>query len=105
MRSHVITSAGKRVPLSKRESQALERVLQSVSRHYGFTDEDLTGRSMRPDLVKARQVALYLLHDFYGLASTVVGSMMNRDHTTVLHAKTIVERKGWEKEARSLITI
>lgn len=66
-----------------------------VSEHYGVTVGELIGPSRYSKVVLPRQVAFYLCRKFTMLSLPKVGSLFNRDHTSVLHgAKMIAERRA-----------
>ena len=48
--------------------------------------DDLKGKSRHKQIVVPRQIAMYLLREDAHLSTPEVGRLLNRDHTTVLHA-------------------
>ena len=62
------------------------KVISVVAKYFDYRNKDLTGKSRKADLVKARHVAMYLLREELGLQLIKVGELMGgRDHTTVMH--------------------
>jgi chromosomal replication initiator protein len=62
------------------------RVVAAVARYYGVTAEDLCGKSRRPQMAWARQVAMFLLRELTPCSLLQAGAALGgRDHTTVLH--------------------
>ena len=61
--------------------------------------QDLKGKSRVPELVRWRHVLLYLLKK-QGATFQKAGEMLNRDHTTALHAFKKVENAidGYDKK-------
>jgi chromosomal replication initiator protein len=76
-------------------------ILDKVAQRYGFTVEEITGKSRRRPLVTARQVAMYVIRELTDLSYPAIAREFGgRDHTTVIHA---VEKIGKEmKERRQL---
>jgi len=60
-------------------------VLQTVAKCRRLTVDDLRGPSRRAYIVRARWEAMRMLRD-RGLSLSAIGIILNRDHTTVLHA-------------------
>jgi chromosomal replication initiator protein len=64
-----------------------EVVLDATAAMYGFTVEELQGKSRQRPLVLARQVAMYVLRETTDLSYPVIARAFGgRDHTTVMHA-------------------
>jgi chromosomal replication initiator protein len=62
-------------------------ILEATCSRYGFTIEDLCGRSRRRPLVAARQVAMYVMREMTDLSyPNIAKEFGGRDHTTVIHA-------------------
>ena len=61
-------------------------ILLAVARYYGISADDLKGRSRQKQIVVPRQIAMYLLREDAHLSTPDVGRLLDRDHTTVLHA-------------------
>jgi chromosomal replication initiator protein len=61
-------------------------ILFAVGRYYGVNPDELKGRSRHKLIVVPRQIAMYLLREDAHLSTPDIGRLLNRDHTTVLHA-------------------
>ncbi len=62
-------------------------ILDATVDQFGFTHEDLTGKSRRRPLVITRQMAMYLTRQLTDLSFPVIAREFGgRDHTTVMHA-------------------
>jgi chromosomal replication initiator protein len=67
-------------------------ILQKTSEQFGFSIDDITGKSRRRPLVTARQVGMYVFRELTDLSYPAIAREFgNRDHTTVIHA---VEKIG-----------
>ena len=62
-------------------------ILESTVEQFGFTIEELTGKSRRRPLVITRQMAMYVARQLTDLSFPVIAREFGgRDHTTVMHA-------------------
>jgi chromosomal replication initiator protein len=63
------------------------QVLEVVSRFYNVKEEDLTGTCRKREIVRPRQIAMYLLRQENRCSYPTIGEILGgRDHTTVMHA-------------------
>ncbi len=64
-----------------------ELILQATSDMFGFTIEEIKGKSRQRPLVTARQIAMYVFRDSTDLSYPAIAREFGgRDHTTVIHA-------------------
>lgn len=64
-----------------------QTILKSVADFYSITLADLVKRSRKKEVVKPRQVAMYLLREETKLSFPEIGQRLGgRDHSTVIHA-------------------
>ena len=61
-------------------------VIAAVAKFYGVTIDELTGPRRTAKLVDARWVAAKALQNRGKLSYPAIGRMMNRDHTSIMHA-------------------
>jgi chromosomal replication initiator protein len=62
-------------------------ILETTSEKFGFTIDDLKGKSRRRPLVITRQMAMYVTRQLTDLSFPVIAREFGgRDHTTVMHA-------------------
>lgn len=63
-----------------------ELIIEIVSRQYGLSPEDLTGKKRSQDIALPRQIAMYLCRSMTSMSTNAIGKAFGgRDHTTVLH--------------------
>ncbi len=75
-------------------------ILEKVSERYGFSVEEITGKSRRRPLVTARQVAMYVIRELTDLSYPAIAREFGgRDHTTVMHAVSKIEALMAERKA------
>ena len=66
---------------------APEQIIDHVTVRFRLRSGDLIGSSKKKDIVRARHVAVYLLHEELGMRSTDIGRLMGgRNHSTIIHA-------------------
>lgn len=64
-----------------------KEIIEEVSRLYALRPEEVLGNGRRPQLVLARQIAMYVCRRRLGLSYPELGRMFGgRDHSTVVHA-------------------
>jgi chromosomal replication initiator protein len=64
-----------------------DKILEAVSTYYSVSLEDLCGKRRKKEIVKPRQVAMYLLRKENNLSFPSIGQRFGgRDHTTAMHA-------------------
>ena len=62
-------------------------VTSATTEQFGFSVEELTGKSRRRPLVIARQMAMYVTRELTDLSFPLIAREFGgRDHTTVMHA-------------------
>lgn len=62
-------------------------ILKTVADFYNITSTDLTKRSRKKEVVRPRQIAMYLLREEVSLSFPEIGQKLGgRDHSTVIHA-------------------
>ena len=69
---------------------------------------ELTSKTRKRNIVTCRHEISYILHKVYKVNSSKVGSLFNRDHSTVLHSCKTVSNfieidKKYEKHMGNLI--
>ena len=84
-------------------------ILKHTASFYGVTLDDLKSRSRKNEIVKPRQIAMYLMRSEIKSSFPSIGSWLGgRDHTTAMHAydkisKEIENDKMIEQEIRLII--
>lgn len=62
-------------------------ILENVGSYYNMSPEELCGKSRKKEVVKPRQIAMYLLRKESGISFPTIGEYFGgRDHTTAMHA-------------------
>ena len=82
---------GTYVPKTRRHSTSgTRRIIEAAAHEYGLTVEDILGDSRRRQIVAARWEAARRLREA-GLSYPHIGELLNRHHTTVMHAVRSLE--------------
>jgi chromosomal replication initiator protein len=85
-------------------------ILQETADMFGWTVDELIGRSRRRTLVTARQIGMYVFRELTDLSYPQIAKEFGgRDHTTVMHAvdkitNLIAERRATFDQVQDLIT-
>jgi len=65
----------------------VKQIMQSVANFYGIQEKQLIVKTRKQEVVKPRQVVMYLLREEFKLSYPSIGGKLGgRDHTTVMHA-------------------
>ncbi len=81
-----------------------KKIIKSVAEFYDLKEKDLFNVSRKQEIIKPRQIAMYILRDDLNCSFPFIGRKFNgKDHTTVIHAynkicKEIKEDERLEQE-------
>ena len=78
-------------------ARSLEEIMAETARAYGVAKDDLRARSRKQSLVRPRQIAMYLARRYTDASLAEIGRAFSRDHTSVMYAIDVVERRIVEK--------
>jgi len=79
--------------LSQKVSPTPREILQAVCSYYTVKLKELRGKRRPKEIVRPRQVAMYLLRTMTELPLTQIGELLGgRDHTTVMHGVEQIEK-------------
>ncbi|NLT05305.1 MAG: chromosomal replication initiator protein DnaA [Solirubrobacterales bacterium] len=71
----------------RRPDPTVDDVLAATATRYGLTTKQLVARDRRPDVARARKVAIYLARELTGTSLPEIGRRIGgRDHSTILTA-------------------
>jgi chromosomal replication initiator protein len=77
---------------SQRQKITLELIKKLICKYYHISVEDLTSRSRKQNLVRPRQMAIYLARRFTDSPLQTIGKNFNRYHATALHSIHTIEK-------------
>lgn len=61
------------------------KAIDTIAQQYGYTVEDMLGKSRLKRVVAVRRLCILMLRG-KGYSTTEIGRIMNRDHSTIVHA-------------------
>ncbi len=86
----------------KAEPIKIERIIEEVARTYQVSQTEILSSRRTAELVKARQIAMYIARETTELAYQSIGESFGKDHSTVLHnvrqAEKVLKDNPYEKE-------
>ena len=72
----------------------VEEIVRRVSETTHIQEKDIIGASRKMEIAEARQISIYLCREILGTPLVSIGMHFGgRDHSTVLHACRVVEKK------------
>jgi chromosomal replication initiator protein len=70
-----------------KKNVSVKEVVKIVSDFYNVDEASIYNKTRRKEIVKPRQVAMYLLREDFNISFPSIGDKMGgRDHTTVIHS-------------------
>jgi chromosomal replication initiator protein len=70
-----------------KKNVAIKDIVKIVADQYGLSEEVIYEKTRRKEIVRARQVAMYLLREDFNISYPLIGQKLgDRDHTTVIHS-------------------
>lgn len=78
-------------------ARSLDEIVGETARAYGLTPESLRSRSRKQIVVRPRQIAMYLARRYTQASLADIGRAFGRDHTSVMYAIDVVERRIVER--------
>ncbi len=76
---------------------SVKHVVSKVAEFYGIDEESIYEKTRRREVVRPRQVIMYILREDFSVSYPTIGSKLGgRDHTTVIHSCEKVKREVHE---------
>jgi chromosomal replication initiator protein len=73
---------------------SVKHVVSKVAEFYGIDEESIYEKTRRREVVRPRQVIMYLLREDFSVSYPTIGNKLGgRDHTTVIHSCEKVKRE------------
>ncbi len=73
--------------IKPKKTVAIKDIVSIIASQYGITEEIIYEKTRRKEIVRARQVAMYILREDFNISYPLIGQKMGgRDHTTVIHS-------------------
>jgi chromosomal replication initiator protein len=78
---------------------SVKHVVSKVAEFYGIDEESIYEKTRRREVVRPRQVIMYLLREDFSVSYPTIGTKLGgRDHTTVIHSCEKVKREILEDQ-------
>ncbi len=83
-----------------------QNIVSCIASYFEMNEDQILGHKREPDIVRARQVSMYLCRDLLGLSYPSIGKFFgNRDHSTVMYAiKKIKKLTDTNKNMQHMVT-
>jgi len=86
------------LPTTKPREITAELILDETAKMFGWTVEDLCGKSRRRPLVTARQIGMYVMRNLTDFSyPRIAEAFGGRDHTTVMYAVEKIKEQMTER--------
>jgi chromosomal replication initiator protein len=73
--------------MKPKKNMAIKDVVKVVSEYYKLEEESVYEKTRKKEIVKARQVVMYLLREDFNVSYPLIGQKLGgKDHTTVIHS-------------------
>jgi len=70
-----------------KKTVAIKDIVKIVSDYYSISEDVIYEKTRKKEIVRARQVAMYLLREDFNISYPLIGQKLgDRDHTTVIHS-------------------
>lgn len=90
---------------------SVKNVVNKVAEFYGIDEESIYEKTRRREVVRPRQVIMYILREDFNISYPTIGTKLGgRDHTTVIHScekikREVVGDNDLSKEIQSIRTL
>ena len=72
----------------------VDDILEKVCQHFNVSQQNVFSKSRKRDYVLVRQVSMYLASKYTKMPAARIGQLIGgRDHSTVLHSCTTIEKR------------
>lgn len=73
--------------IKPKKNVAIKDVVKVVSEHYNIDESSIYEKTRRKEIVKARQIVMFLLREDFNVSYPLIGQKLGgKDHTTVIHS-------------------
>lgn len=73
--------------IKPKKTVAIKDIVKIVADYYGISDDIIYEKTRKKEIVRARQVAMFLLREDFNISYPLIGQKLgDRDHTTVIHS-------------------
>lgn len=73
--------------IKPKKTVAIKDIVRVIAGQYGISEDVIYEKTRRKEIVRARQVAMYILREDFNISYPLIGQKLGgRDHTTVIHS-------------------
>jgi len=73
---------------------SVKNIVDKVAEYYGIDEESIYEKTRRREVVRPRQVIMYILREDFSISYPTIGTKLGgRDHTTVIHSCEKIKRE------------
>lgn len=86
------------------EPQAIKQVtpdmiIEMVASYFNISKSDILSNKRSKSIAEPRQIAMYFMRDILNLPYAKIGEIFDKDHSTVMHACSKIEKKSKDKQS------
>ena len=79
--------------IKNKKTVSIPEVVKTVAEYYQIDPNLIYNKTRRKDIIKPRQIIMYILRDYFDISYPVIGDKLGgRDHTTVIHSYEKVKK-------------
>jgi len=71
---------------SQRQAITAQHIVKKVAKFFNLKTEDILGTSRRSEIVRPRQIAIYLMRKESNFSYPTIGDFLKKDHSTIMHS-------------------
>lgn len=80
--------------IKTKKSVSIADVVKIVAEYYNIPENFIYNKTRRKDVVKPRQIIMYLLREYFDISYPTIGEKLGgRDHTTVIHSYEKIKKE------------
>lgn len=80
----------------ERHKSTIDAVISAVAEHFGLESAQITAKTNKPEFVRPRMIAMYLVRRLTGVSPREIGMAFGgKHHTTVRYAIGQIKRRVW----------
>ncbi|MCC6323578.1 chromosomal replication initiator protein DnaA [Candidatus Nomurabacteria bacterium] len=73
--------------IKAKKTVAIKDVVKTIADYYEINESDIYDKTRRKEIVRARQVVMYILREDFNVSYPLIGQKLGgKDHTTVIHS-------------------
>ncbi len=73
--------------IKQKKNASVKEVVKTISDYYGVEENAIYEKTRRKEIVKVRQIIMYVLREDFNVSYPLIGQKMGgKDHTTVIHS-------------------